>query len=303
LDDPTDQQSKIVNHQSSIKGVSGEFAIRLATDTGGRLKGSPLEVSFDSGMATDIVVLRSVGGVAMKWDCPLGHRHHSAFWPMLLMLGLVSIAGARVLFRSSMILPVTGGETQLIGSIVAIPDGAAEVISVPEGTRLRMDFHRFNTRVQCVASHAHSDDELNFYGPTLCWNGQGFEVVASTLSRAVFLVLDHDGQTVRGPQELPDLPYGGRTAGFRILWTGTRYAVFGMWLEKSNPLQDLGSGTFYSHGALPINPCPSPCATGLRTGRVSAGRVPMAAWSCNGLTMLQVTNCWTRPTWTENGHP
>jgi hypothetical protein len=198
-------------------------------------------------MATPILALRSKGGVAMKWDCPLGHRHHRAFWPVLLMLGLVSIAGARVLFRSSMILPVTGGETQLIGSIVGIPDGAAEVISVPEGTRLRMDFHRFNTRVQSVASHVHSDDELNFYGPTLCWNGQGFGVVASTLSRAVFLVLDHDGQTVRGPQELPDLPYGGRTAGFRILWTGTQYAVFGMWLEKSNPLQDLGSGTFYSH--------------------------------------------------------
>jgi hypothetical protein len=183
----------------------------------------------------------------MKRVSRLCHWCHSAFLPVLLILGIDSIAGAKVLFRASTILPVTGSETQLVGSIVAIPDGAAEVISVPDGTRLRLNFHRFNTRVQTVAEQVHSHDELDFYGPALCWNGQGFGVAASTLTRAVFLVLDHDGQTVLGPQELPDLPYGGRTAGFRILWTGTQYAVFGMWLEKSNPLQDLGSGTFYTH--------------------------------------------------------
>ncbi len=164
-----------------------------------------------------------------------------------LLSALASAPGAQMLFRSATVLPVTGGETQLIGSIVAVPGGAAEVISVPDGTQLNVHFYRFDTRMEIVAESIHAEDGLNFYGPSLCWDGAGFGVVASTLARAVFLILDADGRIARGPEELPGIPHGGRTAGFRVLWTGTHYAVFGMWLEKSNPFQDLSHGSFYTH--------------------------------------------------------
>ncbi len=163
------------------------------------------------------------------------------------MMAAASIAGAQVMFRAGTQLTPTADATQLVGCIVAIPGGAAEVLSVPDGTRLNMHFYRFDTRMNRVVARGYSLGGLSFYGPTLCWNGQGFGVVASTITRSVFVVLDLEGNAVLGPMELPGLPYGGRTAAFKIVWTGAHYAVFGMWLEKSHPLQDIAYGHFYTH--------------------------------------------------------
>ena len=183
----------------------------------------------------------------MKWVSCFSGLGRGATVVLFVFFAGASIAGAQVVFRAGVVLPPTGSETQLIGSMVAIPGGGAEVISVPLGTKLGLHFYRFDTRMQILAEEVHSHDGINFYGPSLCWNGEGFGVVASTLTRAVFLVLDTDGRIVVEPNELPDLPFGGRTAGFRVLWTGTHYAVFGLWLEKSNPFQDLNFGSFYTH--------------------------------------------------------
>lgn len=153
----------------------------------------------------------------------------------------VHVRGTRILE------PTASGGTQLIGEIVRIPGGAAEVISVPAGTRLLMHFYRYDTRMNVVAQKEYSLDALSFYGPSLAWDGERFAVVASTLTRTTFLIIDPEGNIISGPMELPDIPHEGRTAAFKVIWTGTHYAVFGLWLEKEFPFQDIVYGNFYTH--------------------------------------------------------
>jgi hypothetical protein len=72
----------------------------------------------------------------------------------------------------------------------------------------------------------------------------------SAFTQAFFVRLSAAGDVLVGPVQLPGLPSGadaGRTAAFKVLWTGQAYAVFGLWLERENPLQDLTAGNFYTH--------------------------------------------------------
>ncbi len=173
-------------------------------------------------------------------------------WPWIailaLLLGLGECAEARVLYTTARALDYTGDGGQLTGDIVYTGGGAAAVLSRPEGfSGLRMMFYRFGLDGAILAEKLYSSSEINFYTPDLCWDGANYGVVASTLTQAVFMILSPAGELLRGPQAIPGIPNGGRTAAFRIYWTGNAYAVFGLWLEKSNPYQDITSGNFYTH--------------------------------------------------------
>lgn len=168
----------------------------------------------------------------------------------ILIVGISSWSSARVTFRAMQDLPISGSGNMMVGDMVFTGDGAAVVYSRPQGTALRMMFYRINQNAQTVVSKEHSLEPLSYYTPSICWDGQNFGVVASVFTQAVFLKLNAAGDIVLGPITLPGLPTGdevGRTAAFKIIWTGNDYAIFGLWLEKQYPLQDLTQGNFYTH--------------------------------------------------------
>lgn len=169
---------------------------------------------------------------------------------LLCLFPLVATAHGGMTVCASQKLPFGGDGQQLIGDLVYAGGGAAAVYERPDGTALRLMFYRFGPNAQTLVERQHASALYNFYTPALCWDGQDFAVVSPTLTQAVFLTLSPAGDILLGPVQLPGLPSGadvGRTAAFRVLWTGTTYAVFGLWLEKQYPLQDLTRGNFYTH--------------------------------------------------------
>jgi hypothetical protein len=88
------------------------------------------------------------------------------------------------------------------------------------------------------------------YEPAVSWDGETCGIAVSAFTQALFLRLSLAGELLTGPVQLPGLPSGddaGRTAAFKVLWTGQAYAVFGLWLEREFPAQDLTAGAFYTH--------------------------------------------------------
>lgn len=175
-------------------------------------------------------------------------------WPLAgLVLGLGGLmtgTHAEITYRAGVVLPATGGVHELIGDLVPAGDGAAGVFSAPGAGHLKLRFHRFGPDAEILAEREHSIEPLSFYGPALAWDGARAAVVASTFTQSVWLRLSADGDLLEGPLQLPGLPSGaaaGRTAAFRVLWLGDGYAVFGLWLERQFPQQDLSAGNFYTH--------------------------------------------------------
>lgn len=178
---------------------------------------------------------------------PLGNL--SAFACLTLLL-LATSAHARIVYRASQNLPYSGGVSECIGDITSTPEGFAAVYSYPASNTLNLVFYRFNLNAETLAKRGYSLTGVNFYEPALCYDGQNFGVVAATYTQALFFRRTPDGAIASEPFQLPGLGTGadaGRTAAFRVLWTGEAYAVFGLWMEKQYPLQDLGSGNFYTH--------------------------------------------------------
>jgi len=172
---------------------------------------------------------------------------------LVVVCGCVAISGAhaQITFRAGQLLPFSsGGAHELIGDMVATDNGVAAVFSRPVGTTLQLMFYRFGPDAQTLVERQHSLASWNFYCPSLCWDGQNFGVVASALTQSIFLRLSPAGDIIGTPLQLPGLPTGdevGRTAAFRVLWTGQGYAVFGLWLERQYDWQGLTNGNFYTH--------------------------------------------------------
>jgi hypothetical protein len=148
----------------------------------------------------------------------------------------------------SRILPIPGASfADIVGDLEWLPDGAAAVYSQPDVARSRLVYYRFDRQAVILAERTIASENYPLHAPSLCFDGANLAVTASAITRGIFLVLSPDGATVLEPFLLPDIPTGGRAAAFRVLWTGTAYAVFGCWLEPESPFQDPAYGPFYTH--------------------------------------------------------
>ncbi len=157
---------------------------------------------------------------------------------------------AEITLRGSLVLPETGGAHELVGDLTPAGEGAVAVFSAPGAGFLTLRLLRLGPNAEVLATRNHSIEPLSFYGPSLAWNGQHVAVVAATFTQSAFCLLSADGEMLRPPTQLPGLPSGagaGRTAAFRVLWLGDSFAVFGLWLERQFPLQELIAGNFYTH--------------------------------------------------------
>ena len=76
----------------------------------------------------------------------------------------------------------------------------------------------------------------------MCWDGANYAIASSTITQAEFMKVDEAGDPVVPPTGLPGIPFGGRTAAFRIRCTAAGYSIFGLVLTPSVP----GSSLYYT---------------------------------------------------------
>lgn len=160
-----------------------------------------------------------------------------------------SLAGAPV-FRASSTLGFSGGPGQLAGDLAWTGNGAVTVYAKPVGTTTSLAFYRMGPDAQVLVERVHSLAPWPCYEPGVAWDGEACGIALSAFTQAFFIRLSAVGDLLTGPVQLPGLPSGddaGRTAAFKVLWTGQAYAVFGLWLEREYPNQDLTAGNFYTH--------------------------------------------------------
>jgi hypothetical protein len=81
-----------------------------------------------------------------------------------------------------------------------------------------------------------------YYEPSLCWDGTSYAIASSTITQAEFMKVDEAGNAIVAPFGLPNIPFGGRTAAFRIRCVADGYAVFGLVLTPSAP----GSSIYFT---------------------------------------------------------
>jgi hypothetical protein len=180
------------------------------------------------------------------------HRasHEFIAWVAVAVVLSGGAASAAPIFRASSALAFTGGPGQLASDLVWTGNGAAAVYAKPVGSSNSLAFYRLGPDAQVLVERVHSLAPWPCYEPSMAFDGDSFGVAVSAFTQAFFLRLSAAGDIVTGPVQLPGLPSGagaGRTAAFKVLWTGEAYAVFGLWLEREFPLQDLTSGNFYTH--------------------------------------------------------
>ncbi len=156
---------------------------------------------------------------------------------------------AAPIFHASHALSFSGGPGQLAGDLVATGDGAAAVYALPVGTETHLAFYRMGPNAQILAERMHSLAPWPCYEPAIAWTGQEFGVAVSTHTQSFFLRLAPNGDLLAPAYQLPGLPSGadaGRTAAFKVIWTGQHYAIFGLWLQRQYPWQELTQGLFYT---------------------------------------------------------
>jgi len=156
---------------------------------------------------------------------------------------LAGVAGAEPGFEWSVTLPFTGGEGQTLGDLVAHDGGVSAVYTRPDLGGLRLFLYRFAADgTKLLEREVGTAAEL-YYEPGLCWDGAVYAVAASSLTRGNFLVLSAAGDALLPTTPLPSIPFGGRTAAFRVRCTPAGYAVFGLLLEP----EFEGSPYYYTH--------------------------------------------------------
>jgi len=162
----------------------------------------------------------------------------------------ISPANAAPIYRASSTLAFNGGPGQLAADLAWTGNGAVAVYAKPVGTTTSLAFYRMGPDAQVLAEKIHSLAPWPCYEPSIAWDGEACGVAVSGFTQAFFLRLSAAGDLLTGPLPLSGLPSGaaaGRTAAFKVLWTGQAYAVFGLWLERESPFQDLTAGYFYTH--------------------------------------------------------
>ncbi|MBX3747127.1 MAG: hypothetical protein KF833_17610 [Verrucomicrobiae bacterium] len=166
------------------------------------------------------------------------------------LFGGTAVGSAAPTWRASQTLSFSGGPGALSGDLVATGNGAAAVYARQVGGAMHLGFFRLGPDAQTLIDQVYDLSPWPCYQPAVAFDGAGFGVAVSGFTQAFFLRLSATGDVLAGPVQLPGLPSGaeaGRTAGFRVFWTGHRFAVFGLWLEREFPWQELGQGHFHTH--------------------------------------------------------
>ena len=151
---------------------------------------------------------------------------------------LASAAQAQLQHLGAAKLPFTAGVGTL-GDLAFGGDEFAALYSPLDGS-LRL--FRYSLAGNALLDRTIGDPASFYYEPSLCWDGTGYAIASSTITQAEFMKVDEAGDTVVAPFGLPDIPFGGRTAAFRIRCVADGYAVFGLVLTPSAP----GSSTYFT---------------------------------------------------------
>ena len=160
----------------------------------------------------------------------------------LIALLLAAPALAEPRFEWSATLPFTGGLGQTHGELVAHDGGVTALHSRPDLGDLRLFLSRWTANgTQVVARVVTGAGEIH-YEPSLCWDGARYAVATSSYTHGSFLLLGPTGDVLLPPVEPPSIPFGGRTAAFRVRCTPNGYAVFALLLEPEFP----GSAYYYT---------------------------------------------------------
>lgn len=152
-----------------------------------------------------------------------------------LVILLASAAQAQLQHLGAAKLPFSAGVGTL-GDLAFGGDEFAALYSPLDGS-LRLFRYSLagSTRLDRTIGNAASF----YYEPSLCWDGTGYAIASSTITQAEFMKVDEAGDAVVAPFGLPDIPFGGRTAAFRIRCVSDGYAVFGLVLTPSAPGSSL----------------------------------------------------------------
>lgn len=165
---------------------------------------------------------------------------------VLIALALLLAPGAarsQLHFEWSETLPFTGGEGLTHGDLVAHDGGVTALHSRADLGGLTLHFTRFAADGTPLAARAAGSPSEIHYEPSLCWDGARYAVASSTYTRGNFQILDAAGDTILPETPLPGIPFGGRTAAFRVRCTPLGYAVFGLVLEPTY----VGSPYYYTY--------------------------------------------------------
>lgn len=150
-----------------------------------------------------------------------------------LVLAVVTAATAQAQLQhlGAAKLPFTAGVGTL-GDLAFAGDEFGALYSPLDGT-LRL--FRFSLAGRSLLDRTIGNPASFYYEPSLCWDGASYAIASSTLTQAEFMKVDEQGSAVVAPFGLPDIPFGGRTAAFRIRCAAEGYFVFGLVLTPSAP--------------------------------------------------------------------
>jgi len=165
--------------------------------------------------------------------------------PIAILAALVLAATPASAQRSiewSATLPFTGGQGQTHGDLAAHDGGVTALYSRPDLGGLRLFLYRWAPDGTPQLAREVGDPAEIYYEPGACWDGQRYAIAASSYTRGHFLVVDAAGDALLPTTPLPSIPFGGRTAAFRVRCTPLGYAVFALLLEP----EFVGSAYYYT---------------------------------------------------------
>ncbi len=156
---------------------------------------------------------------------------------MLVVLGAASVH-AQLQHLGAAKLPFSAGPGTL-GDLAFGGDEFAALYAPLDGS-LRL--YRFSLAGTTRLDRTIGQPASFYYEPALCWDGSGYAIASSTITQAEFMKVDEAGDPLIAPFGLPGIPFGGRTAAFRIRCVAGGYAVFGLVLTPSAP----GSSVYFT---------------------------------------------------------
>lgn len=155
-----------------------------------------------------------------------------------LVVLLASAAQAQLQHLGATKLPFTAG-TGTLGDLAFGGDEFAALYSPLDGS-LRL--FRYSLAGSTRLDRTIGNPASFYYEPSLCWDGAGYAIASSTITQAEFMKVDEAGNAIVPSFGLPGIPFGGRTAAFRIRCVADGYAVFGLVLTPSVP----GSSVYFT---------------------------------------------------------
>ncbi len=167
---------------------------------------------------------------------------------------IASSASAQLQYLSAQKLPFSSG----VGTLGDLSFGGNEFGAIYSPLDGRLRLFRFSLSGAPLLDRTIGTAASFYYEPSLCWDGSNYAIASSTITQAEFMKVNEAGDSVVPPTGLPGIPFGGRTAAFRIRCTATGYSIFGLVLTPSAPGSSLyftdvhywtlnGAGVVQSH--------------------------------------------------------